>query len=89
MADRTFPVLQPGVRGPKYVVPWALVAPHEAQARRNHYQPLERLAERGGLSWSEMLAVIEDRKWHAVPLEEAKAAILAAVAALPESELPA
>ena len=39
-------------------VPWAFVAPHEAQARANHDQTLERLAERGGLSPSELVAVV-------------------------------
>lgn len=41
-------------------VPWEAVAPHEAQALRNHGQSLERLAERGGLSPLELLAVIGD-----------------------------
>ena len=47
-------------------VPWSLVAPHEAQAKANHYQTLERLAERGGLSPLEMLAVITDRDYDEV-----------------------
>lgn len=45
-------------------VPWSLIAPHERQAQKNHDQTLERLAERGGLDPSEMVAVIEDRPWH-------------------------
>src|SRR5208337_3842932 len=44
-------------------VPWSLLAPHEAQARRNHDQTLARLAERGGLCPSEMVDVIEGRGW--------------------------
>ena len=44
-------------------LPWELFEPHEAQAQRNHYQSLTRLAERGGLSPAEALAVLEDRKF--------------------------
>jgi len=42
-------------------VPWRLLAPHEQQALRNHDQSLEKLASRGGLGPSEMVAVIEGR----------------------------
>lgn len=44
-------------------IPWSLVAAHEAQALRNHYQTVERLAQRGGLSPAELVAVLEDRPW--------------------------
>lgn len=45
-------------------LPWEMIAPHEQQAQRNHGgQTLKRLAERGGLSNSEALAVLEDRPW--------------------------
>lgn len=40
-------------------VPWAFVEPHHAQAMINHDQTLNRLADRGGLSPQEMLAVVE------------------------------
>lgn len=53
---------------PKLCVPWALLAPHEAQAQRNHGQTLERLAERGGLGADEMVAILEDRPWSSVRL---------------------
>jgi len=69
MAD-TFPVLwqgSPFVMGeladigcPRNV-PWSLVEPHENQARRNHSQTLTRLAERGGLSPQELIAVLTDK----------------------------
>ncbi|WP_425962744.1 hypothetical protein [Rhizobium nepotum] len=42
-------------------VPWAAVAPHEAQARKNHMQSLKRLAERGGLGIEELFYVLVDR----------------------------
>ncbi len=60
----TFPVL--GHRRDKFpldAVPWAFLAPHENQARRNHGQTLEQLADRGGLSAKEMLAVVTGRHW--------------------------
>jgi hypothetical protein len=44
-------------------VPWGFVAPHEHQALLNHRQSLETLARRGGLSASELLAVVQDRAW--------------------------
>jgi len=42
-------------------VPWGLVAPHEAQAQKNHSQSLERLNQRGGLDPIELVAVLEGR----------------------------
>lgn len=48
---------------PDFRLPWTLIAPHEAQAKANHYQSLGRLAERGGLSFCEAAAIMEDRKW--------------------------
>lgn len=44
-------------------IPWAFIAPHERQADRNHGQTLQRLAERGGLSAREAMAVLEDRRY--------------------------
>jgi hypothetical protein len=65
MSARDFPIMavRNGRRANRFdfVVPWDLLAPHEAQADRNHQQTLERLAERGGLSAREALAVVEDR----------------------------
>ena len=60
----SFPVL--GRAG--HTVPWAMLVPHEEQARRNHGgQSLKRLAERGGLDWSELLAVLRDQDWQNDP----------------------
>lgn len=66
-AEREFPILMtPGERHqyptcPRSV-PWSMVAPHDAQAQKNHGgQTLARLAERGGLSPVELLAVLADR----------------------------
>lgn len=44
-------------------IPWVVIAPHEGQAICNHGQDLETLNKRGGLTWSEMIAVLEDRRW--------------------------
>jgi len=44
-------------------VPWAFLAPHEAQAIKNHDQDLATLARRGGLGVKEMLAVVEDMSY--------------------------
>lgn len=44
-------------------IPWALIEPFERQAKANHGQTLERLAERGGLSPGEALAIVEGKRW--------------------------
>ena len=44
-------------------VSWSLFERHQEQALKNHSQTLERLAERGGLSCCEALAIIENRRW--------------------------
>lgn len=66
----TFPIMKlPGDRSPnlRTAIPLALIAPHEEQAQRNHGgQTLQRLAERGGLSAVEALAVLEDRRWYEI-----------------------
>lgn len=57
---RQFPILQ---SKPPQTIPWAMLIPHEAQAWINHGQTLEELANRGGLSWAETLAVLQNKKW--------------------------
>ena len=64
MSKREFPLL-------KSNVPFELLEPHEAQAMTNHSQNLLRLASRGGLHITEMVAVLENRRWHPMPLGEA------------------
>ncbi len=68
MNNRPFPIIQGSAErfdpsGAPESIPWGLLEPHEAQAVRNHSQSLRRLAERGGLSTCEAIAVIEDRRW--------------------------
>lgn len=70
--EKRFPVLWPYGRqdiqqlkelGCPSSVPWGLVAPHEAQAKRNHDQTLEQLAVRGGLCPRELYAVLAHWSW--------------------------
>ena len=63
MSDLMFPILQDEQIK---AIPWELLAPHEAQAQRNHSQTLRRLAERGGLSPAEAVAVIDGCDWGAI-----------------------
>lgn len=90
-----FPVL--GSQGAK--VDWQFVADHGKQAQRNHYQTVERLAQRGGLSWCELAAVIENREYKnmdtndaIVAVRSAEAEYLAALRSTPQAkslDLPA
>lgn len=74
---RRFPILPENLAGvrllqaagvtPLRAIPWSMIAPHEAQAMRNHDGlSLEVLARRSGLSASEAVAVLEDRPWRAM-----------------------
>lgn len=60
-------------------LPWEMITPHAAQAKKNHGQTLERLAERGGLSACEALAVLDDRAWFKMPGPVAEAQLTEAV----------
>lgn len=64
---RTFPVL----KGDGAKIDYQLVADHSEQARRNHYQSVDRLAARGGLSWCELYAVLHNLEWEKVDTNEA------------------
>jgi rubrerythrin len=66
MSDRRFPIIGGAS------IPWALIAPHEARARTNHDQTLERLAERGGLSACEAIAVLDERRWRTMSSPDAE-----------------
>ena len=93
MICRMFPVLLPSGRWPEVShavredsfpfavagVPWALIAKHQVQARANHGQSLERLAERGGLSAAEAVAVLEDRPYRAMRDGEAHVRLAALI----------
>lgn len=49
MTDRTFPIISTGHR-----VPYAFVEQFARRLDHNHSQSVNRLAERGGLSWVEL-----------------------------------
>ena len=51
--------LRYGPYGPSKI-PWAVLAPHEAQALKNHSQTLEQLANRGGLGPEEAYCIYHD-----------------------------
>lgn len=70
--QRMFPVLR-AKGGCPTLVPWDFIAPHERWAMNNHSQTLERLAERGGITAGEMVAVIEGRRWTPMEYEKATA----------------
>lgn len=48
---------------PQQYIPRGLLMTHESQAWKNHGQSLSQLARRGGLGWSEALAIIEGKSW--------------------------
>jgi len=69
---------------PQEYIPWDILVPHTNQVLQNHSQTLERLAERGGLSWLEVLWILEDKAWGGPPgltTNEAKRIVLEHVAA--------
>nr|WP_295941241.1 hypothetical protein [uncultured Acidovorax sp.] len=53
----------PILQNPDFKLTWTLIEPHRQQAMDNHGQTLEKLADRGGLSFCEAAAILEDRKW--------------------------
>lgn len=56
---------------PAEAINWDIIRPHANQAMKNHGQTLERLAERGGLSWVELIAVLEDRPYEDMDVQVA------------------
>lgn len=44
-------------------IPWDMLKPHEEQAKINHNQSLERLRQRGGLCFTEAVAILHARRW--------------------------
>lgn len=70
--ERQFPILSQYRHEGVASIPWSIMAPHERQAQANHDQSLERLAERGGLSPCEAVAILEDRPWRQMKDEGAR-----------------
>ena len=72
-----FPIRRPHMG--RSALPWALVEPHRAQARTNHGESLERLAEQGGLDWVDLWLVLSDQFLYPEPPiteEDARAHVL-------------
>lgn len=69
--------------------PFLFPAHMNARAQRNHSQSLKRLEERGGLCWSEALAIVKDRGLFDVKMSEADAEreFRAALQARPDAAL--
>lgn len=66
----TMPIQDPKLPGP-FV--WEPTEADRRTARSNHSQTLERLAERGGMSWCEMAAIILNRPHQRMDQAYAKA----------------
>lgn len=82
MDDRTFPIHPSDRRDLPLApqsIPYWIVEQHEAQAKRNHYQTVQRLKERQGCSWRELLAILTDRRYQDVPLMSNSAAMVEVV----------
>lgn len=71
-----FPLQSRGYPGIPSEIPWAIVANYGESAMRNHDQTLERLAERGGLSPCELIAVLEQRQWRKMTPDEVRSTLL-------------
>lgn len=89
VARKRFPIL----KGDGATIDWQLVEDHGGQAQQNHYQTVQRLAERGGLSWSELHAVLHNQRYRDMDANEAmlacralEARYLAAIAPSTQAE---
>lgn len=61
---------------PQQYIPRGLLMTHEGQAWENHGQSLTQLAQRGGLSWTEALAIIEGKNWRDAKHDENAAEVI-------------
>ncbi|MDQ7981891.1 hypothetical protein QYH69_32225 [Paraburkholderia sp. SARCC-3016] len=67
-------------------IPFWIVEQHEAQAQRNHYQSVQRLKERKGCSWRELLAILTDRRFQDVPEMSNSAAMVEVVSIVAKAD---
>lgn len=68
MTRTTFPIHDPDITS----VPWALMVPHGAASLVNYGLTLAQLADRGGVTPAEAVALIEDRPYMAMGLHTAR-----------------
>ena len=73
---RRFPILSDETRPGPRSIPWDYVEPHYQRAIANHDQTLERLAERGGLAYCELAAIVQNRKYRQMTDEEVAAFVV-------------
>ena len=52
-------------------VPWAVLDERRWRVLRNHGDTPDGLVEHGGLSWCELVAILEDRPWRPMPARDA------------------
>lgn len=71
MDEKRFPIIS-ARSGIKESVPWSYLNHCENRTYKNHGQTLEELAAQGGLTWVELLAIMEDRPWYNMDHDEAK-----------------
>lgn len=69
MQTKTFPILKGKTIKQ---IPFDFIVQYKLQAKINHGQTIQRLAERGGLHSTEAIAIIESRKWVNMPEEIAE-----------------
>lgn len=66
MTAKFFPIMGSDRRNPQardFYIPWAFLAPHEAQVKINqHGESLEQLARRGGLMVQEALQAVKGER---------------------------
>lgn len=80
--ERMFPILG----GSPKSIPWSVIAPFDGQAKRNHSQDLERLAQRGGLGPEEALAVLTMVDYYKLPKMTRPEAVLRLTALVKERQ---
>jgi hypothetical protein len=74
MPSRTFPIhpdhrsLLPDVPA---AVAWDVLDERRRRVLRDHGDSPDGQAERGGLSWCELVAIVEDRPWRPMPARAA------------------
>lgn len=61
-------------------IPWDAIEPHERQAFENHRMTLTQLADRGGLTPCEAVAIIEGRPWERMAYSVARQKLIDYVA---------
>jgi hypothetical protein len=74
--QRTFPILASAEtraqypRAP-YEIQWDLLERHERQILKTYGRSIEGVAQSGGMTWCEVVAVMEERAWRPMEADEA------------------